>query len=95
MKRKRKKNAAKRLSFSKLILTLVMISYFITLGIGIYVVVKMDTSQLYALLTFVGAPVAVAIGFYYEKAKKENMKGGITYDTALNDMNKTPDNSMG
>lgn len=93
MKRNRKKNTNKKLSFSKLILTLVMISYFIMLGIGIYVVVKMDTSQLYALLTFVGAPVAVAIGFYYEKAKKENMKGGITYDSAMMENNSA--NTLG
>lgn len=76
-----------KLSFSKLILTLVMISYFIALGVGIYIVMIKDTTQLYALLTFVGAPVAVAIGFYYEKAKKENMKGGITYDSAMLDEN--------
>ena len=76
------------MSFSKLILVLVMGSFFIMLGIGIYVVINVDPSQLYALLTFVGAPVAVAIGFYYEKAKKENIKGGIRYDTAMrnNDM---------
>ena len=54
-------------------------------------VVKIDPSQLYALLTFVGAPVAVAIGFYYEKAKKENMKGGITYDTAMLNMGDADD----
>ena len=75
-----------KFSFSKIILMLVMGSFFIVLGIGIYVVLKIDPSQLYALLTFVGAPVAVAIGFYYEKAKKENIKGGITYDTAMRDM---------
>lgn len=73
----------KKISFSKTILMLVMASFFAVLGIGVYVVVKIDPSQLYALLTFVGAPVAVAIGFYYEKAKKENMKGGITYDSAM------------
>lgn len=87
MKRKCETKTKQKFSFSKLILTLVMTSYFIMLGIGIFVVVKMDTSQLYALLTFVGAPVAVAIGFYYEKAKKENMKGGITYDSAMMENN--------
>ena len=76
----------KKISFSKIILMLVMGSFFIVLGIGIYVVLKIDPLQLYALLSFVGAPVAVAIGFYYEKAKKENTKGGITYDTAMRDM---------
>ena len=73
----------KKISFSKAILMLVMASYFAMLGIGVYIVMKIDPSQLYALLTFVGAPVAVAIGFYYEQAKTENMKGGITYDTAM------------
>ncbi|MCH5188897.1 MAG: hypothetical protein J1F63_10890, partial [Oscillospiraceae bacterium] len=70
---------------------LVMACFFVVLGIGVYVVVKIDPSQLYALLTFVGAPVAVAIGFYYEKAKKENMKGGITYDTAMLSMGDADD----
>ena len=78
----------KKFSFSKIILMLVMASFFVVLGIGIYVILKIDTSQLYALLTFVGAPVAVAIGFYYEKAKKENTKGGVTYDMAMRNMGK-------
>ena len=81
----------KKISFSKTILMLVMACFFVVLGIGVYVVVKIDPSQLYALLTFVGAPVAVAIGFYYEKAKKENMKGGITYDTAMLSMGDADD----
>ena len=73
----------KKFSFSKVILALVMGSYFVALGVGIYLVMKVVPEQLYALLTFVGGAAAVSIGFYLKKAEKENTKGGITYDTTM------------
>lgn len=73
----------KKPSFSKTILALVMASYFVALGVGIYLVTGKVPEQLYALLTFVGGAAAVAIGFYLKKAEKENTKGGITYENAM------------
>lgn len=67
--------------FSKIILSLVMITYFIALGFGMLIVYKMMSesgssvaSALCGLFSFVGAPVAVAIGFYSYKAKAENIE---------------------
>ncbi len=58
--------------FSKIILAAVMGVYFIAFGFGIYVVAH-NPEMLGELLTFVGAPTAVAIGFYAYKAKCENV----------------------
>lgn len=77
----------KKPSFSKIILALVMASYFVALGVGIYLVMSRVPDQLYALLTFVGGAAAVSIGFYLKKAEKENTKGGITFENAMREMN--------
>ena len=74
--------------FSKLILALVIFSYFVGLLFGMYVILQIIKAgdvayiptALGGLFTFVGAPVAVAIGFYSNKAKAENIekiKGGV------------------
>jgi arginine exporter protein ArgO len=62
----------RRFEYSKLILTLVLSTYFVGVGLGVWVVIQ-DFSQLYAVLTFIGAPTAAALGFYTWKAKAENM----------------------
>lgn len=67
MKRRRRK-----CEFSKVILGAVMIVYFTT-TIFSYFVTADNPEQLGELLTFVGAPTAVAIGFYAWKAKAENI----------------------
>lgn len=58
--------------FSKLVLGACMLVYIVTVGFGFYVVCQCP-EQLDGLLTFVGAPTAVAIGFYAWKAKCENV----------------------
>lgn len=71
----------KRFEFSKLILSLVMATYFIGLVLGIWVVIKLlKTSPQYlatvicGVLSYIGAPVSVAIAFYSYKAKAENVE---------------------
>ena len=72
----------KKFEFSKIILALVILSYFIGLGFGMTVIFKMIQSgtmtyiatSLCGLFSYVGAPVAVAIGFYANKAKAENVE---------------------
>lgn len=63
----------KKIEYSKLVLALVMSTYFLGVGIGAFVVFQ-SNGELSALLTFIGAPVATAIGFYYWKAKNENIQ---------------------
>ena len=62
----------RRVEFSKLILALVLLTYFIGVGVGVRVIF-MDISQLGVVLAFIGTPTAAAIGFYIWKAKAENM----------------------
>lgn len=59
--------------FSKIVLAGVMIAYGITLAFGLYIVGAKNNELLPELLVFVGAPTAVAIGFYAWKAKAENI----------------------
>jgi hypothetical protein len=66
MKKKRK-----TFEFTKLILVLVMLTYFVTVGFGIYLCLT-DYTQYSTLAMLVGAPTATAIGFYAWKAKAEN-----------------------
>ena len=72
----------KKFEFSKIILALVILSYFIGLGSGMTIISKMIQSgtmtyiatALCGLFSYIGAPVAVAIGFYSNKAKAENIE---------------------
>ena len=76
----------RKFEFTKTIVALVMSTYFIGLGIGVYVVLKIlldfpdfSIQALTAMFTYIGVPVASAIGFYCWKAKNENMNkhGGV------------------
>lgn len=61
-----------KLEVSKILLFCVMLTYFIGLILGAYVVLE-DPSQLGTLLVYIGTPTAVTIGFYSWKAKAENV----------------------
>jgi hypothetical protein len=77
-----KKKKTKKFEFSKLILALVIASYFVGLAFGMIVILKiLDTgnvayisTSLCGLFSYIAAPVAVAIGFYSNKAKAENLE---------------------
>ena len=74
-KRRGRRVAAKRrhkLEFSKLVLLLVMLTYFVGVVVGVKVVL-IDFTQLGVLLAFIGTPTATAIVFYAWKAKAENI----------------------
>ena len=72
----------KKFEFSKLILALVILSYFIGLAFGMLIIWKVlaggnvmyISTALCGLFSYIGAPVAVAIGFYSNKAKAENVE---------------------
>lgn len=72
----------KKFEFSKIILALVITSYFVGLVFGMIIILKMInigdvaymSTALCGLFSYIGAPVAVAIGFYSTKAKAENIE---------------------
>lgn len=61
-----------KIEFSKLVLGIVMLLYFVTVGVGIKLSL-IDYTQFSTLAMLVGAPTATAIGFYAWKAKAENV----------------------
>ena len=77
-RKQRKQNAAqtlkvrRKLEFSKIVLGLVLLTYFVGVFIGVKVSL-IDISQLGVLLAYRGTPTAAAIGFYCWKAKAENI----------------------
>jgi nitrate/nitrite transporter NarK len=62
----------RKIEFTKLILALVMLVYFLTVGLGIHLSL-IDPMQFSTLAMLVGAPTATAIGFYAWKAMAENV----------------------
>ncbi len=62
----------RKIEFSKLILALVMLTYFIAVAVGVWLSL-IDPLQYSTLAMLVGAPTAVGIGFYAWKAKAENV----------------------
>ena len=66
------KNDRRKIEFSKLVLSAVLLTYFAGFVIGVRVVI-LDPSQLGVFLAYVGTPAATAIGFYSWKAKAENV----------------------
>lgn len=76
--------------FSKVVLGAVMILYFAGAIYGA-VIVWQDSSLLGELLAYIGAPTAVAIGFYAYKAKCENVvkiSRAVTSDKKLDSETK-------
>ena len=76
--------------FSKVVLGAVMLLYFAGAIYGA-VIVWQDSSLLGELLAYIGAPTAVAIGFYAYKAKCENVvkiSRAVTSDKKLDSETK-------
>ena len=70
--RGRKQGARRKAEFSKIVLALVLLTYFVGVFIGVKISL-IDISQLGVLLAYIGTPTAAAIGFYCWKAKAENL----------------------
>ncbi|SHG90859.1 hypothetical protein [Tepidibacter thalassicus] len=66
------KKGKKKIEFSKVVLMLVLSTYFIGVFVGVKIVF-IDVSQLGVVLAFIGTPTAAAIAFYCWKAKAENL----------------------
>lgn len=80
----------KKKEFSKLVLGLVMSTYFFGVAFVsaiIFLAVKRGMADIgtlvTALLTFIGAPTATALGWYYWKAKNENMQKNAKASSAI------------
>ena len=71
-KRGQHEKSGRKVEFSKLILGLVLLTYFVGVFVGVKISL-IDTAQLGVLLAFIGGPTAAAIGFYAWKAKAENI----------------------
>ena len=72
-RRKAKRGAArKKVEFIKLVLMLVMATYFLGVAVGVKIVLEYP-EQLGTLLAYIGAPTATVIIFYAWKAKAENV----------------------
>lgn len=63
---------SRKLEFSKIVLALVLLTYFVGVVVGVKISL-IDISQLGVLLAYIGTPTAAAIGFYCWKAKAENI----------------------
>ena len=79
-KRPVKRKPPKTRTFSHWLMTAVAVTYFIGLALSCYVVIHIlvmwpeyAVQAFLGLLSYIGAPVAVAIGFYNWKAKNENL----------------------
>ncbi len=72
LKRRKRTKKPKKREFKKLLVALVMASYFVGLAVGGYVTFKCDYSQLAPLLTFIGAPTTGAILSYCYVIRTEN-----------------------
>lgn len=85
---KRKLPKFKKPSTSKLIVFVVFLICIEILWFSEYMVIRTeDTSFMYSLLGIPATLIPTLVA-YYSKAAKENMVGGITYDTAMYQQNQ-------
>ncbi|MGN0355575.1 MAG: hypothetical protein ACI4EI_10935 [Muricoprocola sp.] len=63
-----------KLQETKIIVRLIMTTYFLAFLIGAWVVLAKDIYQLGTLLTFVGSVSVFAVAFYCWKSKAENLE---------------------
>ena len=70
--RRKKGQDHRKIEFSKLVLSAVLLTYFAGFIVGARAVI-LDPMQLGVFLAYVGTPAATAIGFYSWKAKAENV----------------------
>lgn len=67
-----RKEKRKKREFKKLLVAMVLATYFFGVGIGTFITLKYDFSQLGGLLTFIAAPTTGAILSYCYVIRTEN-----------------------
>lgn len=89
-KSKRKITASKRY---------VYISFSLAICVTLYAMIICpffgDFATIQYLLTVVYGNLATSLGFYFNKAKKENCQGGITYDAVMQNIEKSDNDAQG
>lgn len=70
--KKKREQEREKISFTKAVLSVVLLTYFVGLVVGIYVTMK-DYSQFGVLATYVATPTTTVIALYCWKSKAENM----------------------
>lgn len=70
--KERKGQETEKISFTKAVLSVVLLTYFLGLAVGIYVTLK-DYSQFGILATYIATPTTTVIALYCWKSKAENM----------------------
>ena len=92
---------AQKISFSKIALMLVLSMYFLGVFLGVFIIIRIllitpeySVEAFVALLTYIGAPTSVCIGFYSWKAKCENTLK-ISHSHDENGNNENDNNETG
>ena len=76
----------KKATFSKyLVFAVLGACVLLTLYTLIFMPVMGDLTPLAYLIPAWFTALSVALGYYFNKAKAENTRGGIVYDAAMND----------
>lgn len=70
--KERRGQETEKISFTKAVLSVVLLTYFVGLVVGIYVTMK-DYSQFGILATYIATPTTTVIALYCWKSKAENM----------------------
>lgn len=77
----------------------VYISFVLAICITLYAMVICpffgDFITIQYLLTAVYGNLATSLGFYFNKAKKENCQGGITYDAVMQNIENNDNDAQG
>ena len=69
---KKEKQVREKPNFTKMVLSFVLLTYFVGLGVGVYVTLK-DYSLFGVLATYIATPTTTVIALYCWKAKAENI----------------------
>ena len=68
----KKKQGKRKMEFKKMIVIAVILTYFLGVGLGVYITITTDPTQLMALLTYIGTPTTGAILSYCWVVRTEN-----------------------
>ena len=89
-KSKRKITASKRYVYISFLLAICVTRYAM-----IICPFSGDFITIQYLLTVVYGNLATSLGFYFNKAKKENCQGGITYDAIMQNVENSDNDAQG
>ena len=77
----------------------VYISFLLAICVTLYAMIICpffgDFITIQYLLTAVYGNLATSLGFYFNKAKKENCQGGITYDAVMQNIESNDNDAQG